>query len=126
MNDVLFRIRKVFNDSGKSQTEIGKKIGKTSQYVWKLLNDDTANPSNSVIGDICREFNVNKEWILNGEGEPYKSSKGAFSELLSDLEDSDDDFIKDLLTVYMDLDDDSKKALRKLAKGLAEKRNGQN
>lgn len=72
MGDILFRIRKVFNNSKKNQTEIGEKIGKTPQYVWKLLNNDTANPSESVIRDICREFNVNEEWLRTGNGEMYQ------------------------------------------------------
>ena len=47
MTDVLARIREVLLESQKSQTEIGKAISKTPQYVWKLLNNDNANPSDS-------------------------------------------------------------------------------
>lgn len=66
MNDTLTRIRKVFLESGKNQTEIGKKIGKTSQYVWKILNDDNISPSESVLKDICREFNISYSWLTQG------------------------------------------------------------
>ena len=45
MTDILIRVREVLLESQKSQTEIGKAIRKTPQYVWKLLNDDNANPS---------------------------------------------------------------------------------
>lgn len=94
MNEKLLRIRKIFSDSGMSQTAIGKKINKTSQYVWKLLNDDTSNPSESVIADICRQFDVNDEWIKNGNGEPYKKRNrnqeiGYFAnELMSEADES--------------------------------------
>lgn len=69
MNKTLSRIRDVFKASGKSQTEIGKLLNKTPQYVWKLLNDDETNPSRSAIGDICRVFHVSETWIYTGEGE---------------------------------------------------------
>lgn len=87
MNNILLRIRKVFRDSGKTQTEIGKSISKTSQYVWKLLNDDNANPSDSVIKDICREFNVNEEWLRNGTGEMFvqKTRNQAITDFAADL-----------------------------------------
>lgn len=64
MTDVLARIREVLLESQKSQTEIGKAIAKTPQYVWKLLNDNNANPSDSVIKDICRAFEINENWIV--------------------------------------------------------------
>lgn len=67
MTDVLARIREVLLESQKSQTEIGKAIAKTPQYVWKLLNDNNANPSDSVIKDICRAFEINENWIRKGE-----------------------------------------------------------
>lgn len=118
MNDTLLRIRQVFHESGKSQVEIGKIISKTSQYVWKLLNDDSANPSDSVIKDICREFNVREEWIRSGEGTPYISTNDKLISYISEITFGDDDFIKDLIMVYMELDDISKEALKKLASGM--------
>lgn len=121
MNDVLLRIRRIFKDSGKNQTEIGKLIEKTPQYIWRILNIDDLSPSESVINDICRVFNVNKEWIKKGVEPIYKNKDGSFTELLSDLDDSDDEFIKNIISVYMDLDEVSKNALRKIAAGMAEK-----
>ena len=74
-----------------------------------------------IIFSICREFNVNENWLRYGKGPKYKENDGSFTELLSELEDSDDEFIKSLIKVYMGLDEDSKKALRKIAAGMAEK-----
>ena len=77
MNEILIRIRKVFNDSNKTQTEIGKLINKTPQYIWRILNIDTINPSESTIKDICREFNINEKWLINGT-EPMKKMMAIF------------------------------------------------
>ena len=94
MNELLKRIRIVFKNSGKTQTEIGKKLSKTSQYVWKLLNDDSANPSDSVIKDICREFHINEEWLRTGNGDMQENRTrrqeiGAFvNEAMTDVDES--------------------------------------
>ena len=99
-NEILLRIRYIFKDSGKTQTGIGKSIGKTSQYVWKLLNDDNSNPSESVIKDICREFSINEEWLRTGQGEMkrYKTRNQQVIEFTNDaLESVDEAFKKKLL-----------------------------
>lgn len=118
MDKTLLRIRQVFHESGKSQTDIGKMISKTSQYVWKLLNNDTIKPSDSVIKDICREFSVNEEWLRHGNGDTYIKSDDKLSAYVSQITDSDDDFIKDFIMIYMELDEDSKLALRKIADAM--------
>lgn len=122
MDKILIRIRQVFHESGKSQTDIGKMISKTSQYVWKLLNNDTIKPSDSVIKDICREFSVNEEWLRHGNGDTYIKSDDKLSAYVSQITDSDDDFIKDFIMVYMELDEDSKMALRKIADAMVQRR----
>ena len=99
-NEILLRIRYVFKDSGKTQTDIGKSIGKTSQYVWKLLNDDNSNPSESAIKDICREFSINEEWLRTGQGEMKreKTRDQKVLEFTNDaLESMDGSFKKKLL-----------------------------
>ena len=99
-NEILLRIRYVFKDSGKTQTDIGRSIGKTSQYVWKLLNDDNSNPSESVIKDICREFSINEEWLRTGQGEMKreKTRNQRVLEFTNDaLESMDGSFKKKLL-----------------------------
>lgn len=118
MDKILIRIRQVFHESGKSQTDIGKMISKTSQYVWKLLNNDTIKPSDSVIKDICREFSVNEEWLRHGNGDTYIKSDDKLSAYVSQITDSDDDFIKYFIMIYMELDEDSKLALRKIADAM--------
>lgn len=123
MNEILTRIREVFLDSGKNQTEIGNKIGKTSQYVWKLLNNDNANPSESVIRDICREFNIREEWLRDGTPPIHNETGRKLETYLGQISKGNDDFIKDLIEVYMELDPASKEALKEIANRMAKKQN---
>ena len=114
------RILKIRKDSKLNQEDFGLRLNLTKNYI-SLIETGNRIPSDRTISDICREFNVNEDWLKNGTGDMYKEKDVSFSELLVELEDSDDDFIKSLITVYMGLDEDSKSALRKIAKGMAEK-----
>lgn len=114
------RILKIRKDSKLNQEDFGLRLNLTKNYI-SLIETGNRIPSDRTISDICREFNVNEDWLKNGTGDMYKEKDGSFSELLVELEDSGDDFIKSLITVYMGLDEDSKSALRKIAKGMAEK-----
>ena len=119
MNDILARIRKIFLDSGKSQTEIGKMIGKTSQYVWKLLNDDNSKPRESAIRDICREFNVNYLWLVEGI-EPMREPLDTNSMArIDDIMTGENEFAKNLFREFAKLDDSEWKTLEKLIKNIA-------
>lgn len=114
------RLKQLRKELDLTQEAFASRIGSVQNTITGY-ESGRRNPSAPVISLICREFNVNEEWLRNGTGEKYKEKDGSFSELLSDLEDSDDTFIKNLITVYMGLDEDSKKALRKIAENMAEK-----
>lgn len=117
MNKRIVEIRK---SAGLTQEQFALKMGISKNYV-NLIENGKKQPGNRLISDICQVFQINEIWLRTGSGTPNISKTGAFSALLSDLEDSNDEFIKDFIEVYMQLDSDSKKALRKLAKCMAEK-----
>lgn len=114
------RIKTLRDALGLSQTAFAQKIAVSRSAVCKMESGENS-PSDQTIALICKEFKANEEWLRNGTGEMLKKKDGSFTELLSELDDSDDDFIKSLITVYMGLDEDSKEALRKIARGMAEK-----
>ena len=61
------RIKELRLDLGLSQEALGKqiKIGRSS--VSKLESGEN-NPSDQTISLICKEFNVNEDWLRTGEG----------------------------------------------------------
>ena len=117
MNERIKQIRKLSN---LTQQEFADKI-KVKRNTVATYEMGRSIPSDSAIALICREFNVNENWLRNGEGPIYKEHDGSFTEMLSDIDDSDDDFIKNIIKIYMELDEDSKAALKKVAKKMAEK-----
>ena len=114
------RIKELLAAKGMTQEQFADKLGLKRNTI--ATYETGAKPvSDRTISDICREFGVNEAWLREGIEPMYKEKDGGFSNLLSELEETDDDFIKNLITIYMELDDDSKKALRKIAEGLARK-----
>ena len=64
MNERLRKLRKALN---MSQTAFGKRVGLKQSTITGY---ETGNriPLDSVILLICKEFNVNEEWLRSGKG----------------------------------------------------------
>lgn len=122
MNDIIKRIRIVFLDSGKSQTDIGTMIKKTPQYVWRLLNIDDINPSKSTIEDICRAFNIREEWMYNGEEPmnnlPEDETIAYVEELLGKEENPLYDLIRAIMKTYSESGPQEQRIIESFAKEL--------
>ena len=121
MNTRIKQIREYWE---LTQEEFGKKIGSARNTIANYENGNR-NPSNSVIISICREFNVNEDWLRTGNGEMFKESPlrnevGYFvEELLEDFKDNPFyDMIIEMMKTYAELDDKSKKVLRDCASKL--------
>lgn len=66
------RIRKIRKDFNLSQNKFGEKIGVAPNTVTNY-ETNRRTPSDAVILCICREFNVNENWLRTGTGDPYIS-----------------------------------------------------
>lgn len=53
-----------------TQTEFANRIGSMQNTITRYETNNR-NPSASVIALICKEFNVNEEWLRTGEGEMF-------------------------------------------------------
>lgn len=113
------RIKNIRNYHKMTQQEFADKI-KVKRNTVATYEMGRSIPSDSAIALICREFNVNEEWLRNGTGEMFQKKDYSFTELLSELDDSDDDFIKNFIKSYMALDENSKEAIRKMANRMSE------
>ncbi len=61
------RIKKVRKDNGLNQLEFGKRIGLSESAICNYENG-RREASEQSIKSICREFNINYEWLKNEEG----------------------------------------------------------
>lgn len=71
MNGRIKEIREYYK---LTQDEFGKRIGSARNTIANYENGNR-NPSNSVVKSICREFNVNENWLRDGTGEMFLEVK---------------------------------------------------
>lgn len=76
------------------------------------MEKGTRNVTERTIRDVCREYNVNSNWLING-AEPI------FEDITSEL-DIDDD-VKQLTRQYSLLSDADRELVKKMINSLAEK-----
>ena len=67
MNERIKKVREILD---LTQEEFGRRIGSARNTIANYENGNR-NPSNSVILSICREFDINEDWLRTGEGEMF-------------------------------------------------------
>ena len=95
MNNRLKCIRKQFHLTQEEFADrIGIKRGAISNY--EIGRNE---PIDAVISLICREFNVNEEWLRTGEGDMFRkiSEADELEQILAAISVSDDETIKRII-----------------------------
>lgn len=89
------RIKSLRKKIGISQEVFAKKLGLTKNYI-SLVESGNRNLSEQSVRVLCREFNVNEEWLRTGTGEMFLPSdrKSDIAKLTKQLLDEEDDSFK--------------------------------
>lgn len=98
--------------------QFGEKIGLKKSALSHIENGN-ANLTDQTRRSICREFNVNEQWILSGEGEPFKEKtlSEEIKDFMNDL-DYDDSFKAKLIALLVRMTPDEWEMLEKMARKL--------
>lgn len=83
------------------------------------------SPSDAVVTLICREFNVDEEWLRNGSGEMFikLNRQQEIAKLSADLFKSEKESFKSrLIMALAELDDDEWRMLESIAVKIANKK----
>lgn len=67
------RIKEIRKEFELTQTQFGSKVGVKGNTIGNY-EMGLRTPSDAVIFSICREFNVNENWLRSGNGEKYTST----------------------------------------------------
>lgn len=104
-----------------SQEEFGERIGVTKSTI-SLIERKLRNPSERVIRDICREFNVNEDWLRNGTGEMFIEvpEEAEFEAAAAELSKNNDVLAMQAVIQYWKLDEASRETVRKYVKNLCD------
>lgn len=114
------RISKIIEELGLKKTEVAKRLRVSGPFISELCSG-AKSPSDRTISDICREFNVNEEWLRTGEGEmflPITRDEEIEDFIGRLLHDEPDSFRKRLVSVLAKLTEDEWAILEEKARWL--------
>lgn len=98
--DMLNRIKSIRREYSITQGEFADRL-KISQGHLSDIENGRRVLTDRTISDICREFNVNEEWLRTGKGDMFLSMGDDFETLIAqcagDLSDNMKNMIKALL-----------------------------
>ena len=116
------RIKEIRRSSGLSQTDFAEHLGTTRGVITNLEGEKTS-PNEPFIKLICREFNVNEDWLRTGEGE-MKQKLTRYQEIAEFMgvvmHDSDDSPRKRFVSIISKLSVYEWQLLAEIAKKMAE------
>ena len=94
-DEIGTRVKKVRLRKGISQEQFGEMIGIKKAAVSKIENGENSLSKGNLLA-ICRQFNVNKEWLINGNGEMFtlKSKEDEIRNFFENAISSDSDIAK--------------------------------
>lgn len=106
-------IRKVLN---LTLEKFGTQVGVGKSAISKLEKGD-CNLSDQMAKAICREFNVNHDYLINGEGDMFSNlPETVLDELCIQYEC--DEYDKQLIKLYLELPFDVRKLLKEKIKDI--------
>ena len=124
MNRLNERLKKLRKTLDLTQQEFADRIGSKRNTIAKY-ETDTNVPSAAVISLICREFNVNENWLRTGEGDMFMemSRDEQIEEFIGDLlHGEEDSFKRRLISGLAALDENGWKVLEDFLDSIQKKR----
>lgn len=120
MNERLKKLRKTLD---MTQQTFSDKLGVKRNTVaqWEIGRNE---PSDAIILSICREFNVNEEWLRTGKGEMFikmTRDEEIATFIGKTLHSEEDSFKKRLISALSALNESDWETLEKLALSLVDK-----
>lgn len=122
LNERLKKLRKTLD---LTQQEFADKIGSKRNTIAKYETNTNA-PSAAVISLICREFNVNEDWLRTGTGEMFieLTKEEEIASFIGEvLRDEDDSFKKRLISGLAALDETGWEVLENFLNSIQRKEN---
>ena len=110
MNERLKKLRKTLD---LTQQEFADRL-KVPRNTIGGYEVGKSNPSDAAVNNICREFNVNENWLRTGEGDMFieLSYSDEIAQFVGQLmREEDDSFKKRLISGLAALDEDGWKVL---------------
>lgn len=79
MSDISNRIKLIRKEKNLTQTDFGKLIGVTKQAISNI-EGGYSNPSLELLSQLFKNFYVNLNWLITGEGEMFNTQQPSVSD----------------------------------------------
>ena len=109
MNTRVAELRKELN---LTLEKFGKRVGVTKVAISNIEKGNRKLTEQMLLA-ICKEFDVNEDWLRNGEGEMFNSVPNSAMEQIK-KEYHLDDFSFNLVYEYLKLTDEKRRVVREL------------
>ena len=116
MEDRIKNIRKHF---GLTQSEFGQKIGVKGNTITGY-ESGVRSPSDAVIISICREFNVDENWLRTGNGNMFRQDSQSVLDRMTD-EYSLTRRERAVISAFLELDSADRAAVMRYVDNLVDK-----
>lgn len=113
------RVRLLRKELSLTQSDFGKRVDVGKTAISKIEKNENSL-TDRMFNSICREFNVNEEWLRYGKGEMFLPIEDGVS-LLSNASLPIRDLILDIVTSFNELDDNEKKVICDYVSTVAER-----
>lgn len=111
------RIQKIRKTVKMTQDEFADKIGLSKNFVW-MIEKGERTPSERTIKDICREFKVNYDWLVNGTGDMFQDDDSDAQAIVDSVMTGDNDFAKKTLVKFARLSEERWRQLQEILEEL--------
>ena len=118
------RVKEIRKSLGLTLEKFGDKVGVTKVAISNIEKGNR-NLTDQMAISICREFNVNENWLRTGEGEMFieLSRDEQIAEFVGrTLSTESDSFKKRFIAMLAKLDESDWQTLEKIALELAQKK----
>ena len=125
MKNIGNRIFSLRRELDMSMEKFGNRIGISKSAIFGF-EKGTSNPSKQTLQLICREFNVNQDWLVNGNGSMFVelSREEEITKYIAELVKDDDEmkeFQRKFIRILSRLSIDDWKMIEKFVEELAKK-----
>ena len=109
MNDIALRIEQLIKKLEMSNAEFARRIGVTRSSVSLWISGQNI-PSETTLREICRQFNVDYNWLKFGQSEMFLKTAESFSKAMqSKFELSDTETL--FISTFLESDKQTRNAL---------------
>ena len=113
------RLKELRKSLGLSQEAFGKRLGVTKASISRLENGANSF-TEQMIKSICREFNVNYIWFVEGQGSAEIESDIDYTSRIDQIMAGENEFAKATFKIFARFEEEDWKALQRLIRKYLE------